>query len=208
MRPSGHSVHVRNSSAAPRKTGSTVRPGPWGRWAVAASALVAGTVMAQPSLSSPSSVFGQLGTVRSTRSASVGATWDWSPSWSFGPGHLGGYWEASAALWSYRAIEGDRKELAQLSAKPVFRYSFDGAASPWFVEAGVGLTLTSRVYHTERKQFSTAFNFGDHLAVGRSFGEGGNQELALRVEHFSNGSIKQPNPGETFLQLRYAYRFR
>ncbi len=156
----------------------------------------------------PSSVFVQVGTVRSTRSASLGATWDWSPSWAIGPGRLGGYWEASGAVWSYRAVEGDRKELAQLGLKPVFRYRFEGWAAPWFVEGGVGLTVTNRVYHTERKQFSTAFEFGDHLAVGRAFGAGGNQELALRVEHFSNGSIRQPNPGETFLQLRYAYRFR
>lgn len=157
---------------------------------------------------SPSSVFAQVGTVRSTRSASVGTTWDWSPTWAFGPGRLGGYWEASAAVWSYRAVGDDRKELLQLGLKPVFRYRFEGSVSPWFVEAGVGLTVTSRVYHTERKQFSTAFEFGDHLAVGRTFGADGNQELALRVEHFSNGGISQPNPGETFLQLRYAYRFR
>jgi lipid A 3-O-deacylase len=27
------------------------------------------------------------------------------------------------------------------------------------------------------------------------------------VQHFSNAGIKKPNPGETFLRLRYAYRF-
>ena len=52
------------------------------------------------------------------------------------------------------------------------------------------------------------FNFGDHLAVGRSFGVQREHELALRVQHFSNGGIKEPNPGETFLQLRYVYRLR
>lgn len=155
-----------------------------------------------------SSVFAQGGTVRSTHSASVGVTRDWSSSWSLGPGRLGGYWEASAAVWSYRALDGKRRELTQLGLKPVFRYRLDDGAQPWFVEAGVGLTATNRLYRTERKRFSTAFNFGDHLAIGRSFGEGGSQELALRLEHFSNSRIKQPNPGETFLQLRYAYRFR
>lgn len=37
-------------------------------------------------------------------------------------------------------------------------------------EFGVGVTLMSNVYQTDRKRFSTSFNFGDHVAVGRSFG--------------------------------------
>lgn len=30
---------------------------------------------------------------------------------------------------------------------------------------------------------------------------------ALRLQHFSNASIRHPNPGENFVQLRYARRF-
>ena len=63
------------------------------------------------------------------------------------------------------------------------------------------------LYETDRKRFSTTFNFGDHLAVGRNFGQRSEHELSLRLQHFSNGGIKHPNPGEDFIQLRYAYRF-
>ena len=31
------------------------------------------------------------------------------------------------------------------------------------------------------------------------------EKLALRIQHFSNGSIKKPNPGENFIQLRYSH---
>ena len=31
--------------------------------------------------------------------------------------------------------------------------------------------------------------------------------VILRVEHTSNASIKKPNPGENFVQLRYGYTF-
>jgi Lipid A 3-O-deacylase (PagL) len=41
----------------------------------------------------------------------------------------------------------------------------------------------------------------------RGFGADGEHELALRLQHFSNGGIRRPNPGETFLQLRYAWRY-
>lgn len=57
------------------------------------------------------------------------------------------------------------------------------------------------------KQFSTEFNFGDHIAIGREFGERSRHALAVRIEHFSNAGINHPNPGENFLQLRYSYRF-
>jgi lipid A 3-O-deacylase len=64
-----------------------------------------------------------------------------------------------------------------------------------------------RLYNTPTKQFSTRFNFVDNIGVGRSFGAQRQRELDLRVVHMSNGSIKHPNPGENFLQLRYAVMF-
>jgi len=33
------------------------------------------------------------------------------------------------------------------------------------------------------------------------------ETFSLRVQHFSNAGIKEPNPGETFYKVRYAYRF-
>ena len=101
-----------------------------------------------------------------------------------------------------------RSRLAEASRPAVrLRYRPDDGASPWFVEAGIGLTATSSVYRTRQKSFSTSFNFGTHLAVGRSFGERGQHEVSLRLEHFSNAGIKHPNPGENFIQVRYARRF-
>lgn len=52
--------------------------------------------------------------------------------------------------------------------------------------------------------FSTTFNFGEHLAVGRQLGATRHHEVALRVQHFSNAGIRQPNPGENLVQVRYA----
>jgi lipid A 3-O-deacylase len=31
-------------------------------------------------------------------------------------------------------------------------------------------------------------------------------DLSLRLQHVSNAGIKEPNPGENFVQLRYARR--
>ena len=156
----------------------------------------------------PQTAFVQYGTTRDTDSAVIGLTWDWNRRWSLGSGELSGYWEAALGRWKGTAEGGGSAYSTQIGITPVFRWRGDGGSSPWFFEAGIGANAIRPVYHTERKQFSTIFNFGDQLAVGRSFGAQREHELALRVQHFSNGGYKDPNPGETFVQLRYAYRFR
>lgn len=155
-----------------------------------------------------SALFVQGGTGSGTHEVTVGLAWDWSRHWSVGPGVMSGYWDVSVSRWSYRAPASRRTVwLAQLGVKPVLRWRPDDGRSPWFFEIGVGATLTTNLYETDTKRFSTSFNFGDHLAVGRSFGDGQRHELALRAEHFSNAGIKHPNPGENFVQLRYQWRF-
>ena len=156
----------------------------------------------------PSSVFLQAGTTGHTHQLTAGVAWDWGRQWTLGGSRLTGYWEASVSGWSYSAVDGRRTAwLGQVGLVPVLRYRPNGGASPWYFEGGVGLTLTTSLYETEQKRFSTTFNFGDHVAAGRNFGQHGEHEVSMRLQHFSNAGIKHPNPGENFIQLRYACRF-
>ena len=178
--------------------------------ALAAAALLLGPAAARAQSGSwqPRAVFVQAGTGRGTHQLTLGAAWDWNWQHALGPGRLSAYWEASASGWSYPREGGGQTELGLVEITPVLRFRPGDGASPWFVEAGIGATLMTRVYRTDGKQFSSAYNFGDHLAIGRSFGAPQNHEIALRIEHYSNGGLKEPNPGENFLQLRYVYRMR
>lgn len=156
----------------------------------------------------PSSVFVQPGAARGTRTLTAGLSWDLPYRWKLGNGALGSYLEASYAYWNISSLDrAGISRLSQVALAPVLRWRPDDGTSPWFAEAGVGLTATSSVYQTRQKHFSTSFNFGTHLAIGRSFGERREHEVSLRIEHFSNAGIKHPNPGENFVQLRYARRF-
>ncbi|WPG35393.1 acyloxyacyl hydrolase [Variovorax sp. EBFNA2] len=156
----------------------------------------------------PSSLFSQFGSAHGTRTLTAGLTWDLPYRWQLGPGELSSYLETSYAYWRIQAADrAGLSHLSQLALVPVLRYRPDEGSSPWFFETGVGLTATSSRYRTRQKSFSTSFNFSTHLAVGRSFGAQREHEIALRLEHFSNAGIKHPNPGENFLQLRYARRF-
>lgn len=128
--------------------------------------------------------------------------------WTLAGGRVTGYWEASVSEWSYLAADARRSAwLGHVGLIPMFGYKSAGGASQWLFEAGVGLTLTTSLYETDGKRFSTSFNFGDHLAAGPNFGQHGEHDVSMRLQHFSNGEIKYPNPGEDFTQLRCAYRF-
>ena len=155
----------------------------------------------------PRGAFVQGGLGEHVLSATVGVIWPWEwrrKGW-------GGEWsvqtEAFVSHWRAEAFDGGRQGFTQVGLAPTLRLRFDQGRSAWFVEGGIGLTLLDKDYHTPNKQFSTRFNFIDTLAVGRNFGERGQHELSLRAVHISNASIKRPNPGENFLQLRYATRF-
>ncbi|AGU53451.1 putative lipid A 3-O-deacylase [Variovorax paradoxus B4] len=171
-------------------------------------ACISQVARADTPLHPPSSLFTQFGSAHGTRTLTAGLTWDLPYRWQLGPGELSSYLEASYAYWQIQSMDRvGLSHLSQLALIPVLRYRPADGASPWFFETGLGVTATSSVYRTRQKSFSTSFNFGTHLAVGRNFGAQRQHEIALRLEHFSNAGIKHPNPGENFVQIRYARRF-
>jgi lipid A 3-O-deacylase len=156
---------------------------------------------------SPDGWFLQAGAAaHSTYTAGAGVVWRWDWHRDIGGGVASGSTEAFVSHWSARR-DGQQFGLTQLGVLPLLRYRPDQGRSPWFVEAGIGLTVMDRIYRTNDKEFSTRFNFADVLAVGRSFGPQGRHELSLRLTHFSNGGIKHPNPGENLVRVHYAVMF-
>lgn len=139
-------------------------------------------------------------------SVTAGLVWPWSWRRDFGTAQVTGLTEAYVSHWSGQGAT-ERRSFAQLGLLPLLRLRFDGGRSPWFVEGGIGISVMDRTYRTRTKEFSTSFNFEDVVGVGRSFGADRSRELGLRISHISNGGIKKPNPGENFLQLRYAVMF-
>jgi lipid A 3-O-deacylase len=154
----------------------------------------------------PRGLFAQIGVADEVTAATAGAMW--SVTGDPARSRWDVYMEASASRWNSRGGQpSESGVLTQLAAIPVVRYRFADGGSPWFVEGGIGATVTSSVFRSRDKHFSTAFNFGDHVGLGYAFGAARKDEVVLRAEHFSNGGIKHPNPGENFVQLRYAHYF-
>lgn len=156
---------------------------------------------------SPDTLFLQAGFAeKQTRAYVLGLTWDWNWRRQFSSLTVSGYFEAQAGRWeTERDGLGGSAWATQVGLTPVLRFT-PAAAERWFAEIGIGANFILPVYRSGNRQFSTEFNFGDHFAVGRRFGRTARQEVAVRIQHFSNGGIDHPNPGENFVQLRYSLR--
>lgn len=156
----------------------------------------------------PTSLFLQAGVAEEKTQAYVfGAAWDWPWRRDLSSFTVSGYFEAAVGRWETEQDNTRGSAWAtQIGLTPVLRFHPTGAARQWFAEIGVGANMILPLYRSSDKQFSTEFNFGDHFAIGRQFGKEGRHEISARIQHFSNGGIDHPNPGENFVQLRYLRR--
>lgn len=118
-----------------------------------------------------------------------------------------GYWDFYGTFSVAPNADGASNKTWLAGITPTLRLRLEQGRSNWFVEGGVGVSYSDVHYRNNDKKFSTRFNFADHVGVGYSFGPQRNQELVLRVQHYSNAGIKKPNPGENYVQLRYLHTF-
>jgi len=178
------------------------------------SLVVVSTVLMQPAFAgnimdavTPTGAFIQAGIGdNSTQSYTAGVLWDWSWRYSTRLGDVTGYSDISAGRWIVSSRELHSNTWAtQLGITPVLRQHF--GSSHLFAEVGIGANYILPLYQSGTKRFSTQFNFGDHIAVGKEFGRDAKEEVSMRFQHYSNAGIDHPNPGENFFQLRYVHRF-
>ncbi|MCL4122781.1 UNVERIFIED_CONTAM: hypothetical protein GTU68_001247 [Idotea baltica] len=116
-------------------------------------------------------------------------------------GHLTGYWDAGYTYW----IGDDTASNNSISLSPVFTYVFNssGGITP-YIEAGIGGALFSST-ELETNDLSTSFLFEDRIGVGIRFAKV--HDVALRIIHYSNGGIKEPNDGVENFGINYRYSF-
>ena len=101
-------------------------------------------------------------------------------------------WDLSFGGWT-----GGHGPVYDLGFTPVARLG----RSP-YLEAGVGAHVLSDLDVGTGRDLSTHFQFGDHVGVGLRFG---NYDLGVRLQHLSNGGLRNPNPGINFVILRLQY---
>jgi len=118
------------------------------------------------------------------------------------------YGKGGVALWVGRDQNTQNKYVYDVSAYPVLRLEANKVSQKsLFLEAGIGANLLSHTRINNSRQFSTAFQFGEFLGAGVTFGETRRYELGIRVQHVSNGNIKFPNDGLTYGSVVFQYTF-
>jgi len=139
----------------------------------------------------------------------VGVQWNWSKRWALSSDwHIGGYWDLSLGYWSNDSAQRTNSSITDLGFTPVLRIqpTNPGAVAP-YAEAAIGFHLLSNTSVSTERRFSTMFQFGDHVGFGLRFGPRHAYELGYRYQHLSNASIKRPNQGINFNQVRFQYHF-
>ena len=107
------------------------------------------------------------------------------------------------SLGMVRATDGQsNRNLTHIGLTPFARWWF---ASNTGAELGIGANVFSGT-HLGKKDLSTAFQFGSSIGLVHRF-QDTPWQLGLRLTHYSNASIKEPNPGQDYIQLRASYRF-
>ena len=140
-----------------------------------------------------------------TRMRTLGLRWPLQHT--FWQGRVSTHLDMYLSDWDSKAAAPAGGHTTQVGVVPMFRYRFDQGRSRWFVEGGIGLSYLNGTYHAASSSFGSRWNFSDHIGIGRNFGARQHHEVSLQAKHVSNAGLRKPNPGETFLQLRYGYRF-
>jgi len=93
------------------------------------------------------------------------------------------------------------------SVTPVLRIETTATKFPFFVDLGVGLHALTHTRINVDRTFGSAIQFGEFLGPGIRFGDAGQYEFSARVQHVSNGGIRDPNDGLTYGSVVFRYNF-
>ena len=124
----------------------------------------------------------------------LGMQWKQEPAWLARHTRWSLYWDATLGAW-----EGDLGSVSEAGLTPTFRYS---GGNGLYLDGGVGFHLLSETRISGLLDFSTKFQFGNHMGAGYRYGR---YDASMRLQHLSNAGLRNPNPGINFLQIRLQY---
>lgn len=107
-------------------------------------------------------------------------------------------------IGTLRGHNGDHIDL--ISYSPVFTLNFNRFNSSTikpYIDGAIGVSAISRKT-INSKDLSSTFQFEDRVSLGLSLD---NINLYIRLIHYSNGGIKEPNDGINIVNLGIDYKF-
>ncbi|SFR76138.1 Lipid A 3-O-deacylase (PagL) [Marinobacter daqiaonensis] len=123
------------------------------------------------------------------------------PSWTGSPRF---YLEPSFNVW--RAFSGDEDTVFGVAISPILQWPIGPAQDSLFVEAGIGGALVSST-EVGSRDLSTHFQFEDQIGLSWRYDKRNDAYLDLKLFHYSNAGIKEPNDGLTMITLGWSRSF-
>lgn len=115
--------------------------------------------------------------------------------------------QADLSYWHARGPDMAQREATDLGITPILHTVWPGGQT-WapYLDVGAGLHLVS---HTRigRRDLSTAVQFGELIGAGLMLDPQRRLGIGVLVQHESNGGIKKPNGGFTYVALTLSYRY-
>jgi hypothetical protein len=137
----------------------------------------------------------------------VAFQWNSGYAWGNPEGWLVGLaWEVNVARWHSTSHENPRNPW-EFGVSPVVTLAWRRHTWVPFMEISVGPRLLTETRTSDDHVISTAFQFGEYVGAGLSFGKTQQFTAGYRFQHVSNGGIKEPNPGTTFHSFYVRYKF-
>lgn len=164
---------------------------------------LAGLLAATSISSQAAEISGAVGvTTQGDMTYRAGLGWQWEKRWlESSTGHLSGYWDLGYTYWEGGDQASGRHSI---SAAPVFEYVLGNGFYKPFIEAGIGASFFSGTSVGDQK-LGSSFNFEDRLGAGVKIGD--TQRVGIRVIHYSNAGLAQPNDGVESYSIFYAHQF-
>ena len=130
--------------------------------------------------------------------------WSLQDAWTVRFGVLG-----EIEILSSEASGSGNRNLLKLSALPVLRIDRKCLHRDMtvYIEGALGGSLLSHTRLNDERMLSTAFQFDEYLGGGIEWGSRREHGVGVRIRHISNGGIKRPNGGLSYVEVVVRYYF-
>jgi len=137
----------------------------------------------------------------------VGAQWDWNDNLLdvFG-WRVNSYWQLDFSKWQSTVDASQSGANVTVGLIPMFRFTGNPGYVQPFIDVGVGVYLFTDSSLKDH-QFGSNFQFSDLFSVGANVGKRNQWGFAYKFQHYSNGSVREPNHGINFQFLTLSYKY-
>lgn len=121
-------------------------------------------------------------------------------------GRFAFYPEVQVQRWETRHDGGHRQKAWLAGAMGFIRYA-PGFCERCFVDGGLGAFAIENRSALDFRPTGSNFTFSEQVGIGMYLDARRSNELRVGYAHFSNGGVREPNPGYDFYQVTVRITF-